>query len=371
MVRLRSFFRIPTFFVVCGCAAAVVLSSYVNVPAETRITDSVVPLIENIENVPPKKYSENHFSEIHAALDKKAQKVRIVTYNILFDIFDDQLKDKTHSWAERFPRVVKSIENMHPDVLCLQEVYPAQLRDLQNRIGDTFASFTGKSTTGELNAIFYNKERFELDLENYHDGSMNLSSDSLAMPINPKDDKIVAQISDFLPPELEPGTRLTMAHLRERHTGKRFAVISTHLTYYRINSREDQANFILAIVQKLHAQNKTVLLAGDFNSFPNRPDLTMLRFCDGDRIGRIFQAQLHNAKDAALLGHVGPLSTTTQDSLKSDSKPFEVVGTPGVILDRIYVSPEIEVIVSAIEPSRVDGHFPSDHLPVIADVLLP
>jgi endonuclease/exonuclease/phosphatase family metal-dependent hydrolase len=364
-------FKIFAFFAACGCAAAVVLSSYVNVTARAHIVDSVVPLIEKLENVPPKKYSENHFSEIQAVLERKNQKVRIVTFNILFDLFDNELRDKTHSWPERLPRVVTSIENMHPDVLCLQEVYPAQLRDLQDRIGNTFASFVGKSSTGEINAIFYNKERFELDLDTYHDGSMNLSSDSLAMPISPKDDKTVSQIPDFLPLDLEPGTRLVMAHLREKMTGKRFAVISTHLTFYRINSREEQAKFILGIVQRLHALNKTVLLAGDFNTFPNRPDIATLPFCDGDRIERIFTTAMNNADDVALLGHVGPISTSTQDSLKAHAKPFDVVGTPGVIMDRIYVSPEVEVIVNAIEPSRVGGHFPSDHLPVIADVLLP
>jgi endonuclease/exonuclease/phosphatase family metal-dependent hydrolase len=54
-----------------------------------------------------------------------------------------------------------------------------------------------------------------------------------------------------------------------------------------------------------------------------------------------------------------------------DNKPFQMTESPEVILDHIYVSPAVSVIINAIEPSLVDGRFPSDHMPVIADILLP
>jgi endonuclease/exonuclease/phosphatase family metal-dependent hydrolase len=42
-----------------------------------------------------------------------------------------------------------------------------------------------------------------------------------------------------------------------------------------------------------------------------------------------------------------------------------------VILDHIYVAGAVEVLLHAVEPARVDGHFPSDHMPLIADLLFP
>ncbi len=336
--------------------------SFTYIGAQEVITDSVVAKIVELENNPPNKYSERHFLDIQKALSHKASKIRVVTYNILFDLFDSSLEDKMQSWKERLPLVIASIKNMDPDILCVQEPYPAQLKDLQNNLSDSFSSFIGSSTTGELNAIFYKKSRFTLN-EN--------ESASLALPLNPLDDALVLKISDFLPPELEPGRQLTVAHFHDTLTNKDFAVLNTHLTFYRVNSREDQVYFITDLVRKIHEQKKPVIVAGDFNTLPNRTDIERFRFYDGDHLKCIFHSVVKNTSDTALLGHIGPLSTFTKDFLKSDSKPFENRGTPGVVLDHIFVSPEVCALINAAEPSLVNGHFPSDHMPVIADILLP
>ena len=332
----------------------------------TMITNSVISLLDNIENSPPKKYSERRFLEINKVLEKRAQKIRVVTYNVLFDLFDDKLEEKIHSWPNRLPGIVAAIENMRPDILCVQEAYPKQLQDLQNQLENTFTCFVDAKITGELNAIFYKKERFELDAKSYGNG---LSSGSIELPLNPQDDALIAKIPDYLPLELEPGRYLTLAHFIDKLNNKPFVVINAHLTYDRVNSKEDQAYFIVELVRKLHGLNKPVIFAGDLNTFPNRPDLPRFRFYDGDHIRQIFQAVLKNSKDIALLGHVGPLSTYTKDFLKPDSKPFEGIGTQDVVLDHIYLSPEVFAIVNATEPCQVNGQFPSDHMPVIADII--
>ena len=77
-------------FVCCICAGACLstnhqkdpfLSASQFAPSAMPVSDSVVSFLEEIENAPPKRYSENQFFEIREALDKKSQKVRIVTYN--------------------------------------------------------------------------------------------------------------------------------------------------------------------------------------------------------------------------------------------------------------------------------------------------
>jgi endonuclease/exonuclease/phosphatase family metal-dependent hydrolase len=362
---LKTSFRFLLIFVSCIFLTAQLVSS------ETPVTDSVVPIIENIESAPSNKYSERHFLEIKQLLSKNPEKIRVVTFNVLFNLFDHSLSDKTHSWNERFPRVVASINNMNPDILCVQEPYPSQLQDLKEALSNTFDCFIGESKTSELNAIFYKKERFELDTKKYTCDSQDLSSRSLHMPLNPKDDELVAKIPGLLPPELEPGKQLTLVHLIDKLTTKSFAVINTHLTYYRVNSREDQAYFIADLATKLHTLKIPVILAGDFNTIPNRPDVNKLSFLDGNHIGQIFQTVLNDTNEIAMLGHVGPLSTFTKDFLKPGSKIFEDTGTPGIVLDHIYVSKDISVIINATEPSRVDGYMPSDHMPVIADIILP
>jgi len=339
----------------------------VEIPHE--VTDSVIEDLEKIENHPVEKYySENQLVEINGLLTKLAEKIRIVTYNILFDLFDDQLKDQTTSWVSRLPRVVESVNHMRPDVLCLQETYPNQIEDLQKSLGDRYDHFVGAGATGEVNAIFYNKERFEIDFDSSSEG---LANATLLMPLNPKDEARVAKVPHLLPPELEPGRQLTLAHFTDRLTGKKFTVINAHLTFYRINSREDQAQFIAGIVEKLHAQKIPVVFTGDLNTFPNQPD-RKFPFVDGTRVCQVFQRVMKETKDAALLGHLGPNSTGFQNFITRDGKgPWMLGENPDVVLDHIYVSPEVPVIIHATETAMVDGHFPSDHLPVVADIILP
>ncbi len=332
-----------------------------------EITYSVMPVLEKIESHPPEKYSENHLSEIHELLAKQAEKIRVVTYNILLDLFDHKLEDQTHSWAARLPKVVQSINNMRPDVLCLQESYPNQIEDLQTSLGDDYSYFVGAGATGEVNAIFYNRERFEIDWESY---GADLANATLEMPLNPKDEQLIPR-NKILPPEIEPGRQLTLAHFRDKLTGKTFAVINTHLTFYRHNSREVQAQYIAGLVQKMQALKIPVIFAGDLNTFSNHPDREF-PFFDGTRVCQIFQRMMKDTRDAALLGHIGPSSTGLRTFIGRDGKgPFEIGENPDVILDHIYVSPDVPVIIHATERALVDGRFPSDHMPVIADIVLP
>src|SRR5258708_1087757 len=128
-----------------------ILSCIISAANPVEVSYSVVPFLETLENTHPDKYSQNYILQINTSFRKKSEKIRIITYNILFDLFDDQLKDKTYCWTQRFPNISICIENMHPDIICLQEVYPAQLEDLKQSLGTHFAAFVGKSTQGELN----------------------------------------------------------------------------------------------------------------------------------------------------------------------------------------------------------------------------
>lgn len=349
-------------------ARTLVLSFLLITGSYATITHTVIPSIDLIEDSRLEKFSDSYIQEVAHILENKTEKIRVVTYNILFDLFDDHLEDKSLSWANRSTYIVKSIENMKPDLLCVQETYPNQLLDLQRSLNPTYSCFVGESTTGELNAIFYKNSRFELDLKNYGEG---LSSASLNLPLNDKDEVLVARVKGFLPPELEPGRQLTLAHFHDKLTGKEFVVLNTHLSYHRVNSREDQAKFMIDLANKLHALNKIVIATGDLNTLPNRPERADYGFYDGDHICMLFKRELQDTRDVALLGHVGPLCTAIRDFLKRGDKPFDIAENPGLILDHIYVSPQVAVIVNAIEPCLVDNHFPSDHFPVIADIILP
>jgi len=298
------------------------------------VENSVIPVMESfecIENLPSQKFTKNQFSEISDALEKKEEIIRLVTYNMLFNLYDHNL-DEENRWPSRLPRIVELIHEMRPDIISTQELYPAQVQEIVNLIGDVFSFFPGqKDEDGESYGIFYRIDRFEL----------------LSSQIN---------------------YPLSMVQLKDIKTDKIIHVFNTHMPLSNIEKREANAHKISQIIEPF-AEQGAVIFTGDLNTFPERLDLTDLPFYDGDYIHRILsKGSLKNSHNEALLGHFGPISTFTNKG--TDTKPFQGTGTPGIILDYIYVSEKVTVLTHAVEQGTVNGHFPSDHMPVLIDFLI-
>jgi len=305
---------------------------------DATVENSIIPFMEQhefVENLylSEQKFTKNQFNEISSALKRQGEKIRLMTYNMLFDLYDHNL-DEENRWPNRLPRIVELIREIQPEIIATQELYPNQIEDLVPLINDTYTFFTGqKDPDGESFGIFYNKDRFEL-------------VDSSAK--NP----------------------LSMVHLRDQKTGKQLLVFNTHMPFSNIEKRELHARLIAEIVEPF-AQELPTIFAGDINSFPNRMDLERLPFFDGDYILRILTSgSLKNAREQSLLGHFGPISTFTSDGKSADYNPFKGTGVPGVILDHIFVSDKVTVLTHAVEPATVDQHFPSDHMPVLIDFFI-
>lgn len=305
------------------------------------LENSISPSIEKfecIENLPAHKYSHNQFKEITSALARKDEKIRLITYNMLLS---DYCRDEINVWQKRLPRILELFEELKPDIIGAQELDARQVQELLNEIGTTYA-FYSRSEGIELAGIFYRKDRFEL-VNNY-----------------------VWYLTDT--PEVPSYAALTMVHLRDLKTGHLFGVFNTHLSFSSVNKRDFQARFI-ADRLKENLQKMPTLFTGDLNVFPCRMDLEKLPFYDGDYVHRLLtKSGVINAKEVSILGHLGPLSTFTNDP--RDSLPFKGLGTPGVFLDHIYVSPDITVLIHAVQPATVEGLFPSDHMPVLIDFMI-
>ena len=306
------------------------------------VENSIVPLMEHyerLENVPSTKMSTSQRDEIEEALKRLDHKVRYVSYNVLFDLHDHE-QEETNRWKNRLPRVAELLQEMDADILSVQELYPNQFSDLYPFLEDTFSFFGEKNSDGELNGIFYKKERFEL-----------IESDSYGMG------HFFTLFSD----------RLNKVQLKDRLSNCTFAVFNTHFTFSKVEKRAAQAQFVAETLAPI-AKQMPVIFSGDLNTFPNRPDLEKLPFLDGDYIHKILRKSgLQEAKEISLLGHVGPLSTFS--NIGNDPTPFKGTGTPGVFLDHVYVSEGITVLLHGVQGGTVSGHYPSDHLPVIVDLL--
>lgn len=302
------------------------------------LENSTVPLAEHYEslqNLPSEKLTKKQFAEIATALQHKEERIRLVTFNMLINDHKFNIQPE-NQWPIRLPLIVETLQEMNPDVINAQELYPDQVADLLAKMGETYAAYglpSESTIKGEINAIFYRKDRFEI-LQQEHYAAEGVS----------------------------------LLQLKDVRTGKSFAVLNTHLAYSKIEKREEQVEFIAQKGAEISAIMPAIF-TGDLNTFPMRLDLKRLPFYDGDYLHRILTAgPFTDAKERALLGHLGPISTFTNAS--DDGIPFKGVGTPGVMLDHIYVTKGIEVLMHAVQPATVKGQFPSDHMPVFIDFLL-
>jgi endonuclease/exonuclease/phosphatase family metal-dependent hydrolase len=320
-----------------------------------RVTDSValqMEALERGEGLAAEKYSWAQWQDVQRALAAQKGRVRVMSYNMLFNLNEDQLEPQ-HHWERRLSRIVELIRTLDPDVIGSQELQQDQLDDLLEEIHTTYAFF-GRGTIdghakGEINGIFYRKNRFTPLVHRVW--WMGQTPDS------PGPDHFV------------PVARtLTMVQLLDKVTQERLAFFNTHFSFGSANSRDESARFIAQLTSQ-YAAEIPVIVMGDFNLFPNQPDLKGLPFLDGPWAYQLLtKTCLVEARDVSVLGHLGPLSTYTNQGL--DPTPFVGTGNPGIILDHIFISRSICVLLHAIDPARVDGNFPSDHMPVVADIIV-
>lgn len=303
------------------------------------VENSIIPEMEkfeSIENLSEQKYSKEQFREIAHALKQKRNRIRLATYNMLFNIFDENLAP-VNRWPQRLPRIVELLKDMNADVIGSQELQPDQVRDLCPYLKKKYRFFSIDSSKGEQNGIFFKKKRFH----------------------------VLKKTVFFMAPTT---STFTMVQLKDCKTGKSVAFCNAHFAFADIEARTSQAHFVAEKVKSIVKQ-MPVIFTGDLNSFPNRPDMNFPAL-DGDYVDQILtQKTLKDAMTVSKVGHIGPISTFTNK--EGGVVPFEGTGTPGVFLDHIYVSKGITVLLHAVQPGTVNGHFPSDHMPVIIDFVVP
>ncbi len=332
----------------------IIIFVLVSAPLAALVDSSIIPLMDyyhNPKNIDSKKFSKTQYEAITDALKQKEFSFRIASYNMLFDRYDHLLA-KPYRWAQRLDRVLDIIDDMRADIICIQELYPNQIEELLEALSDEYG-FAGKlpeagREPAEINGILYRKNRFLCESYQIHFISETPQQKS----------------SD---PFSTEARTIVEAHLLDKKSKKEIACFCTQIPFGSADSREYAANFILKLVEPI-AQKKPCLVAGDFNSFAPHIDDPHVPFFDGTFMLRIITSKsLKNVRDSSLIGTIGPISTYT--NRPGAILPFQGTGTPGILLDHIFATQNIDVLIASVQPAQVDGMYASDHLPVIADCI--
>lgn len=264
--------------------------------------------------------------------------LRVMTFNIRYD----EPRDKENAWPNRKELVASMIRFHHADLVGLQEALKRQIDDLEKLLPEYAWVGVGRTdgkTEGEYSAILYHKRRFALMA-----GSTFWLSETPDVP---------SKGWDAAYPRI-----VTWVKLKDTTTGKSFFHFNTHFDHRGARAREEGARLLLQRIEKI-AGRSPVVATGDFNFNEAAVGYQILT---GKNPGKESGSQsiLQDARYLSEHGHHGPTSTFNEfKSLVPDMK-----------IDYLFVKGKVRVLQHGALSDTWDARFPSDHLPVLAEILI-
>lgn len=257
--------------------------------------------------------------------------LRVMTYNIRYNT----PSDGRNAWPERKDRVAALIKFHGPDLLGVQEATRLQLDDLEARLPEYDWTGVGRDDGqegGEYSAILYRVDRFEM-----------LDGGTFWLSETP--DVVGSKGWDAALPRIA-----TWARFRDLASGKTYLHVNTHFDHIGEVARTESARLLSRRIPEM-AGDLPVLLTGDMNSEPTTDAYEALTDVWTDTYVAAGEDQRY-----------GPVHTFTG---------FEVTDRQGPRIDYIMVSDGITVQRQGVMTDQEQGFYPSDHLPVIADIVVP
>jgi endonuclease/exonuclease/phosphatase family metal-dependent hydrolase len=259
---------------------------------------------------------------------KKDTPFNIITYNIRMNTPDDGV----NAWPLRKEKVAGLLNFHQADIFNVQEALPEQMDDLVVLFPEFDHVGVGRDDgirKGEHMAIFYNKERFE----KITDGMFWLSE----TPDKPG-----------FGWDAVCNRTVTWIKLKDKLTKKTFYVFDTHFDHRGNKAREESAKLILKSIKEINKENLPLILTGDLNLVKESvPVQTILK-------------ELPDAMDKTVAPHYGPTGT---------SGGFDVKVLPRKI-DYIFINDKVTVLRHGHLSDSFGLFYPSDHIPVLAEVVL-
>lgn len=265
--------------------------------------------------------------------------IRIMSFNIRYR---NEWDDERNSWDNRMQKVTDMIRFHHTDIAGLQEVLIDQLNDIEKQLPCYQWVGVGRddgAEEGEFAPIFFRRDIFSL-----LDNGFFWLSETPDIPGSIGWDAACIRIT-------------TWVKLLDRRTNTEFFVFNAHFDHVGKIAMEKSAYLLLDRIDKI-AKKSPVIVTGDFN---NTEDSEVYRI-----LTAIGDARLVDSKYVSLYPHHGPNFTFHEfkalDILKSENEDLKQT------IDFIFIKNNIKVLQHGTLSDTWDGIFPSDHMPVLADI---
>lgn len=263
---------------------------------------------------------------------------KILTCNVRVDVPADSLTGD--GWVHRREFCGDVIQAQKADLIGLQEAQAAHLNYLKSRMPeyDSYALSNSVATFHPANAILYRRERYEL-----------ISAGGFWLSETPH---VASSKSwDSANPRF-----INWVDLKVRETGKQLRYWNTHLDHKGQEARVKGAALIVE-ASKVVPEEFPQLLTGDMNARANNAAI------------KNFTTAGWQDTYAAVNGPADP--GFTAHGFKGVNSPAKGAdGTPRGKIDWIFYRGPVKALSAAVIRDSREGHYPSDHYFVSAEVSL-
>ena len=259
---------------------------------------------------------------------KSDEATRVMSFNL-------RCKDDPEGSIDNRSQIAVEIINQYaPDSFGVQEATPKWLRIFDKEVGDRYArvgqarDFFGPFS--EYNCVYYLKDKYNL----VDSGTFWLSEtpyEKYSVSYN----SLCRRIASW-------------AILEDKATGEKYTHINTHLDHGEESTRGAQSKVLLSEMSKMQMQG-TVVITGDFNTYN-----------DGD----VYASMTSGADDAAATAEMAIDAGITYHNY--GKKADEGQGP----IDFIFLTKGTKVETSQVIRTTVQDMYPSDHYPLIADIIM-
>lgn len=262
--------------------------------------------------------------------EKSEESTRIMSFNLRC------ANDGEQTITNRSKVAVEVIKQYAPDSFGVQECTPRWKRILAFQLDGKYAcvgaarDFYGPFT--EYSSIYYLKDKFNLI-----DSGTFWLSETPEKRWTKSFDSACYRIASW-------------ALLEDKETGVRYTHINTHLDHVLDTTREAQMTVLIDCVNKV-ANGSPIVMTGDFNDYEDSLVYTVA--CESFNDSKVVAKDSDDGR------------TFTKYGKKAD-EDHDGIGA----IDYIFADKSLEVDTYRIIRNTVQGIYPSDHYPIVADIVI-
>jgi len=263
-------------------------------------------------------------------------KLRVLSCNVRVDLAPDTRTG--NGWAHRRELCGDVIASRKADLIGFQEVHPAHLSYLSERLKEfeVFALYNPGKTPLPSNAIFFRRDKFKL-----------VSSGGFWLSETPH----VAGSKSW-------GTAncrfANWVELTERNTGKPLRFWNTHLDHVSQAARENAARLLVEAGSPF-PENLAQILTGDMNAASNNIAIQKLK----ESGWKDTYEAVHGPKDPGFTAH-GFLGVNAPAKRPDGSEKSRI--------DWIFTRGPLKATGAEVIRDAKEGRYPSDHFFMLADL---